>query len=85
MNNRNLVVLAIIIISVIVAYGIYQWSSSGESGEEGVENIAPNLNESTTISTTSPSQNGSSSSREIANETNQSSISIPLEKPPFID
>ncbi len=36
MDKRYLAVLVIVILSVIAAYGVYQWSSSGRSGEAGV-------------------------------------------------
>ena len=36
MDKRYLAVLVIVILSVIAAYGVYQRSSSGRSGEAGV-------------------------------------------------
>jgi hypothetical protein len=85
MNTRYLVVLAIIIVSVIVTYSVYHGYSNRGSGEADVEDTSSaSLNESATPSTT-PSSPGPASSEEPANAMNQSSISIPLEKPPFIE
>lgn len=84
MNTRYLVVVALVIIGVIAAYGVYHGYSSGGTREADVEDTsAAGLNDSETPPTT-PSSTPSSSG-ETANATNQTTISIPLEKPPFIE
>jgi multidrug resistance efflux pump len=76
MDKRYLAVLTLVIVSVVVAYSVYRWSSSGANGEAGVSDTTPPI---------TPSSPGPASSVETTNETNRSSISIPLEKPPFIE
>lgn len=74
MNSRTLLWLAIVVIGVLIGYGAFSNHPVSE------------IDNKPSINTT----NGSVESDSIAknntgNVTNQSTMAIPLEKPPFID
>ena len=73
MTKRYLLWLVVIVFGIIVVYGAYSYYSIG------------NITESVTVNTTNYNDTDIPILNETNNITNQSTVSIPLEKPPFID
>lgn len=74
MNNRILLWLVIVAIGALIAYGVFSHHPVSE-----IDNKPP-------INTTNSSvESESIAKNKTSNVTNQNTIAIPLEKPPFID
>jgi hypothetical protein len=79
MSKRYLLVLVVIILGVLAAYSSYSYYQPGRAPEPGSEASEPGT-------TTMPSTGSNTTAvQEPVNETNRSTVSIPLEKPPFIE
>ena len=73
MPRKYLLWLVVIVFGVIVVYGTYSYYSIS------------NNTESVTVNTTNYNDTDIPLLNETDNKTNRSTVSIPLEKPPFIE
>jgi len=80
-----LLVLAIIIVGIIAAYGVYYSYSSGKSSESESRDTSPAPVDDSGTPTVNASNATIPNEQENDNQTNRSTVSIPLEKPPFIE
>jgi len=71
--RKYLLWLVVIVFGVIVVYGAYSYYSISNSAE------------SVTVNTTNYNDTDIPLLNETDNKTNRSTVSIPLEKPPFIE
>ena len=89
--NKYLILLVVVIVSgIIVVYGAYSYYSIGNSSEPLTitnykDNISASLNETGNNTTNDYNETDMPGLNESDNRTNRSTVSIPLEKPPFID
>jgi hypothetical protein len=90
MTNKYLLLLVVIVSGIIVVYGAYSYYSIGNSTESSnITNYSDNT--STSLNKTSDNITNNYNDTDIPilngtdNRTNRSTVSIPLEKPPFID
>jgi len=74
MNNRTLLWLAIVVIGVLIVYGAFSHYSVSEIDNKPSANTTNHSVESESIA-----------KNNTGNVSNQSTMAIPLEKPPFID
>jgi len=74
MNNRTLLWLAIVVIGVLIVYGAFSHYSVSEIDNKPSVNATNHSVESKSIA-----------KNNTGNVSNQSTMAIPLEKPPFID
>lgn len=85
MIKKYVLVLVVVVVAIIVAYGVYHSYSSGESLEsEYSDTFSAGVDDSGTP-TTNTSNATTPNEQKTDNKTNRSTVSIPLEKPPFID
>jgi len=84
MVNKYLILMVVIVSGIVVVYGAYSYYSGGNSD---VTDHSDNISASKTGTDTTNSYNGTDISglNETGNRTNRSTISIALEKPPFIE
>jgi len=86
MTNKYLILLVLTVSAIVVGYSAYSYYLIGDNPESlNATNYGDNI--STSINETGKTNNYTDTDglNETLNRTNQSTISIPLEKPPFID
>jgi len=83
MTNKYLLLVVVIVSGVMVLYGVYSYYTIGDSSESLINENGNN----TTNGYNETDMHGLNESNNNNNRTNRStaSISIPLEKPPFIE
>jgi len=79
MTNKYLLLVVVIVSGVMAVYGVYSYYSIGDS-PESLTNENGNNTTNGYSETDMPGLNESNNNR-----TNRSTVSIPLEKPPFIE
>jgi hypothetical protein len=84
MVNKYLILMVVIVSGIVVVYGAYSYYSAGNSA---VTNYSDNISVSKTGTETTNSYNDTDipGLNETGNRTNRSTISISLEKPPFVE
>jgi septal ring-binding cell division protein DamX len=85
MTKKYVLVLAIIVVGTIVAYSGYSHYQTGKSTESADNSsLSSGVSDSGTITTNTTDNTPVPNFQENDNQTNRSTVSIPLEKPPFI-
>jgi hypothetical protein len=81
-----LVLAAVLVFGIIAMYGVYSYYSIGKSAEPlSIDKVSTDSNQSSPTTANASTNTTLSDAQEIDNRTNQSTVSLPLEKPPFID
>jgi hypothetical protein len=86
MTKKYVLVLVVVVVAIIAVYSGYSYYQTGKSTEStDNSSLSSGVNESGTTITNTSDNTPVPNEQETDNQTNRSTVSIPLERPPFVD
>jgi uncharacterized protein (UPF0333 family) len=86
MTRKYVLVLVVVVVAIIAVYSVYSYYQTGKSTESAENSsLSSGVHESGTITTNTSDNTPVPNEQETDNQTNRSTMAIPLEKPPFVD